>query len=60
MFLDQFLRKFLGWAPPRKKMLTELFDEEKLYAKIAQNIEEKIDLSTWLVEPRDDHLEIIH
>jgi hypothetical protein len=26
LFLEQLLRRFLGWPAPRKKMLTDLFD----------------------------------
>jgi hypothetical protein len=40
LFLEQFLVGYLGWTIPVKRCLSEHFDEEKLYNKIANTSEE--------------------
>lgn len=50
LFLEQFLVGFLGWTIPVKRFLSENFDQEKLYNKISNSIEEEIDLKSWLAE----------
>lgn len=53
-FLNQFLGDYLGWRRPVKRVVSEAFNEEKLYQKIASEIEENLDTTDWLIEEREE------
>ena len=56
--LIEFLSKFLGWKIPLKASLSEKFDEEKFYAKLAGS-EEVIDMKGWVIEEKEEALMVI-
>lgn len=48
LFLENFLINYFGWQLPVKRYLNDSFDEEKLYLNINNQIDEKLNFSTWI------------
>jgi hypothetical protein len=50
---------YLEWTLPPKCFLSEQFDEEKFYAKIAGTNEEEVDIKSWVAEENEQPLMMI-